>query len=230
MKKRNPKKSTQKYLPIEEIRDGIVALDGGAYRTILMVNSVNFNLKSADEQEGLLRNYSQFLNGLSFPIQIVMQSRQLDLDGYLKDLEARGQAQNNELLRAQTTDYVNFVRDLIGVASIMSKTFYVVVPYDTAPIHQGLFRHKNPLTTGRKFEEIKQDLVERTQLVSSGLSSLGLDNIQLKTQEMIELFYSTYNIDTAKRQKLFSVSNVDAGFIQTLSEQEANPTEDQNAV
>ncbi len=228
MKHRNLKKSTQRYLPISEIRDGVVALEGGAYRTIVMVNSINFNLKSADEQESLLQRYSQFLNGLNFPIEIVMQSRQLDLDAYLKELEGLAQVQTNELLRAQTTDYIAFVRDLIGVASIMSKTFYVVIPYDIPPISQGLFKRKNPLTTGGKFEEVKKTLLERTQSVSSGLASLGLDNIQLKTQEVIELFYSAYNIDTAKRQKLFSVSNIDAGFIQSLTDEKTS--EDQNAV
>ena len=215
MAKRKPK-STQQFLPIKEIRDGIITLKGGGYRTILMVNAVNFNLKSADEQQALMESYQNFLNGLSFPIQIVMQSRTLDLDSYLDGLTKAATNQSNTLLRTQTNEYITFVRDLIGVANIMSKTFYVIIPHDEAPISRGLFSRRGPVTSGKKFEEIKTELIEKTGLVTAGLGSLGLNNAQLNTQEMIELFYTTYNLDTARRQKLFSVSNVDATVISNI--------------
>ncbi|AKM85012.1 TPA: hypothetical protein DHW58_00425 [Patescibacteria group bacterium] len=217
--------STQKFLPIKEVRDGIVVLKTGGFRTVLMANAINFNLKSRDEQEALLGQYQEFLNGLGFPIQIVVQSRTLDLDKYLAQLDTLAREQTNELLRTQTAEYTGFVRELIGVANIMSKTFYIVIPYDTgfeAPsggFLGKLFGKKSgPITTGGRFAEIKTKLLERTSLVSSGLAGLGLHNVQLNTQELIELFYSTYNPDTARRQKLFSVSNVDASVIQNIKE------------
>src|SRR5690348_1053419 len=101
--------STQNQVPIREIRDGILVLKNGGCRTILMVNALNFNLKSADEQKALLGSYQSFLNGISFPIQIVTQSRTLDLDNYLTDLRAISNSQDNDLLRTQTTEYINFV-------------------------------------------------------------------------------------------------------------------------
>lgn len=216
--------STQKYLAIKEIRDGIVALKNGGYRSILMVNAVNFHLKSQDEQDALQDAYQNFLNGLGFPIQIVVQSRLLDLDAYLKELEAASRQQVNNLLKAQTEDYIGFVRELIGVSNIMSKTFYVIIPYETQPIAQGFLARifsrgrSTPTTLGRRFEKIKTDLTERISIVSNGLASLGLNNVQLNTQEIVELFYLAYNPDTARRQKLFSVSNVDADIIKHIEE------------
>lgn len=215
-------KNTQQFLPIQEIRDGIVTLKNGNYRTILMVNAINFDLKSGDEQQALMNGYQSFLNGLTFPIQIVTQSRTLDLDTYLDNLKKTSETQTNGLLRTQTNEYITFVHDLIGVANIMSKTFYVIIPQDEAPIKQGfsLFGRRKPATAGKKFEEIKTQLTEKTGLVASGLANLGLANVQLNTQELIELFYTTYNADTAKRQKLFSVSNVDASVIRNINEAE----------
>jgi hypothetical protein len=218
--------STQRYLPIKEIRDGVIVLKNSGYRTVLMVNAINFNLKSRDEQEALMANYQNFLNSLAFPIQIVVQSRTIDLDAYIKTLEKSADQQSNPLLKTQTTEYVGFIRELIGVANIMSKTFYVIIPYETAPLATGFFSKlfggkKLPTALTAAFEKRKSELTERTQLVSSGLASLGLTNVQLNTQELVELFYTTYNPDTARRQKLFSVSNVDIGFIQRLNEEQS---------
>lgn len=216
--------STQRYLPIQEIRDGIITLKSGGYRTVLMVNAINFSLKSTDEQQALLESYQNFLNGLDFPIQILMQSRTLDLDNYLDGLTKSATAQTNDLLRTQTNEYIAFVRDLIGVANIMSKTFYVVIPHEEAvDIAAGKgfwFLRRKAATTGRRFEEIKNLISEKTGIVSNGLASLGLNNVQLNTQELIELFYTTYNTDTARRQKLFSISNVDVSIIRNAKDAE----------
>src|SRR5690606_32728030 len=133
------KNSTQNQVAIREIRDGILILKNGGYRTVIMVNALNFNLKSVQEQEGLIGSYQNFLNGLSFPIQIVTQSRTLDLDDYLDSLKKIANQQSNDLLRTQTNEYINFVNELIGVANIMSKTFYVVIPYETSPLKSGGF-------------------------------------------------------------------------------------------
>lgn len=224
MARKQPKfKSTQQFLPVQEIRDGIVVLKGGGYRTVLMVNAINFSLKSADEQQALLNSYQNFLNGLSFPIQIVMQSRTLDLTNYLTSLEQAASKQTNDLLRTQTNEYTTFVRDLVGVVNIMSKTFYVIVPHNEMPLLTGGFHlfGKKKSSPSRQFEEIKTAMSEKTNLISSGLASLGLNNVQLNTQELIELFYTSYNSDSARRQKLFSVSNVDASIIRNVKDAEA---------
>jgi hypothetical protein len=216
--------STQRYLPIKEIRDGIITLKNGGYRTVVMVNAINFSLKSSDEQQAMLESYQNFLNSLNFPIQILMQSRTLDLDNYLDGLTKTAEAQANDLLRTQTNEYITFVHDLIGVANIMSKTFYVIIPHEEAiALASGgfwLFNRK-PATSGRRFEEVKNLINEKTSVVSNGLASLGLNNVQLNTQELIELFYTTYNMDTARRQKLFSVSNVDVAIIRNAKDAEA---------
>lgn len=216
--------STQNQVPIREIRDGIVILKNGTSRSVLMVNAINFSLKSQDEQESLIGSYQNFLNGLSFPIQIVTQSRTLDLDDYLENLQKMSAQQSNDLLRTQTTEYINFVNQLIGVANIMSKTFYVVIPYEADPLKKGgnffsrLFGRGKGANSNRGFEQLKTELGERTAIVSNGLASLGLSNVQLNTQELIELYYSSYNMDTARRQKLFSVSNVDVAVIQAAKQ------------
>ena len=140
MARKRPKfKSTQKFLPIQEIRDGIITLKDGGYRTVLMVNAINFSLKSADEQAALIGNYQSFLNGLGFPIQIVLQSRTLDLDNYLTSLDQAASNQTNDLLRTQIQEYHGFIKELVTLGEVMGKRFYVVVPY--AP---GIINDFNP--------------------------------------------------------------------------------------
>jgi len=230
-KKKNKTKSTQEYLSIREIRDGIVIMKSGGLRTILMVNSINFALKNQDEQQGLLYAYQNFLNSLTFPIQIVIQSRKLDLSNYLKKLGDLEQDQTNDLLRLQTREYIRFLRNLLLAVNIMSKFFYVIVPYQSKGV--GIAKKKfwdsflNILNPNRfkksagQFEVAKNELMERTNLVSNGLASLGLDNVQLNSQEIAELLYTTYNSDTAYRQKLFSISNLQAEAIEKIKEKNA---------
>lgn len=221
MAKKQKLSSTQKYLPFKSIKEGVIIMKDGGLSAVLMVNSINFNLKSHDEQTVLLNSYKNFLNSLSFPLQIVVQSRTLDLDDYLNKLEAAGQVQRNELLQLQTREYISFVKELIGVANIMSKTFYVIVSYQPhLQVHSGFFARlfgKKPITPIGKFKEAKDELLRRAQLVSNGLSPLGLDSVLLNTEELIDLLYTTYNPDVARRQKLFNVSQVDADIITSLT-------------
>jgi len=194
--------------------------DGGL-RAVLMVNSINFNLKSQDEQTALLDSYQSFLNALGFPIQITIQSRILDLDNYLTHLENITKSQNNELLQTQSQEYIAFVRELIGVANIMSKTFYVIIPYSPGLAAAGNFLtrlfSKKPVTIMGRFKEDKEELLRRTSLVANGLAPLGLSSALLNTEELIDLLYSNYNPDSARRQKLFNVSAVDADVITQLA-------------
>ncbi|OGB85164.1 hypothetical protein A2994_03330 [candidate division Kazan bacterium RIFCSPLOWO2_01_FULL_48_13] len=220
-KKQNTSQSTQKYLPFKAIKEGVIIMKDGGLRAVLMVNSINFNLKSQDEQTALLDSYQSFLNALGFPIQITIQSRILDLDNYLTHLENITKSQNNELLQTQSQEYIAFVRELIGVANIMSKTFYVIIPYSPGLAAAGNFLtrlfSKKPVTIMGRFKEDKEELLRRTSLVANGLAPLGLSSALLNTEELIDLLYSNYNPDSARRQKLFNVSAVDADVITQLA-------------
>src|SRR4030042_1013958 len=222
-KKQKPPISTQKYLPFKAIKEGVIAMKDGSLVAVLMVNSINFNLKSPDEQTALLNSYQNFLNSLGFPIQIVAQSRTLDLDEYLGRLEASGRSQPNELLQLQTKEYITFVKELLGLANIMSKNFYVVVSYHPQlQVQAGFFARlfsKRSITPTGKFREAKDELLRRANLVANGLAPMGLDSVLLNTEELISLLYTTYNPYIPRRQKLFNVSNVDADVITALAKE-----------
>lgn len=206
--------STQRFLDILEIRDDIVALKDGSLRAVLIVSSINFALKSEDEQNAVIVGYTQFLNSLEFPIQIVIQSRQLNIDAYLAKLAQLEKAQTNELLRAQTADYRQYVAELVEIADIMSKRFYVVVPYAPKTDRPKRFFLRlteafSPTTTihlrQKQFEQFRLELMKRVDAVVEGLASSGLKAAVLDTQSLIELYYNTYNPETAQSEKLTDV-------------------------
>jgi len=224
---------TQQNLNIDRIRDGIVVLKNGGMRIILMVSAINFALKNREEQNAIIAGYQGFLNSLSFPLQIVAQSRRLDLTTYLKDLEARTDRQPNELMRIQMLDYIEFIKRLIGVANIMDKNFYLIVPYQPVAQHPTTifdqlkkFFVKNP--PGVKipdWEAAKKELRQRADLVASGLGSLGLRAVQLNTQELIELMYTSYNATSAQFQQLATPEDVMQPVIEAKKgTTEAKPT------
>ena len=219
---RRKKTSTQKYLPFQDIKEGVITMKDGSRQVVLMVNSINFNLKSPDEQTALLDAFKNFLNSLDFPIQILIQSRILDLDEYLKNLEALGAAQTNELLQSHTKEYVEFVRELIGMTNIMSKTFYVIISNRQIESASGSklsqwFGHKAITPTGQ-FKSERDQLFTTANLLASGLGAMGLSCVLLNTKELIDLLYSTYNPDMARKQKLFNASGVDAKIITALAD------------
>lgn len=216
--------NTQKYLLFKSIKDGVIMMKDGSLRAVLMVNSINFNLKSQDEQLALLDSYKNFLNSLSFPIQILVQSRTLDLDDYLKKLETISKTQANELLQQQTQEYIAFVQELIGMANIMSKNFYIIIPYTQGFKEKNNFLSRIFNRTGKlvsPLAEAKGELLRRAGLIASAMGSLGLSNALLNTEELIDLFYATYNPDIAQRQKLFNASNVDIDII-TAAQQKSS--------
>jgi len=219
MARKSPKSSTQKYLPFKEIKEGVITLQDGSHEVILMVNAINFNLKSADEQQAILDMFKNFLNSLEFPIQILIQSRILDLDEYLKNLEQLSINQANELLQTHTKEYIEFVKELIGISNVMHKTFYVVISDKNLPGQSVLARLVGPkqAAPSGKFQETRSSLLTTANLVANGLSSIGLHCVLLNTKELIDLLYATYNPDTARRQKLFNASNVDATIITALA-------------
>ena len=210
---------TQKYLDIQEIRDDIVILKDGSIRAILLVSSINFSLKSQDEQEAIIAGYVQFLNSLSFPLQIVVQSRKLDIDEYLGRIKTIEKNQKNELLKIQTADYRRFVAELVKIGDIMSKKFYVVVPFSSVSRKakgKGFFTRlqeaMSPTAVVRlnqkKFDKFKVELERQVSFVIDGLGSIGLKSVWLDTQSIIELFYNIYNPTTYDQEKMVDISKL----------------------
>ena len=212
-------KPSQSLLPIAEIRDGVVVLKNGGMRAVLMVSSVNFALKSEDEQNALVYAYQDFLNSLDFSVQVIISSRKADISPYLGIVEEQRQKQKNELLRLQMGEYITFIRELVKNGNIMSKTFYVVVPFAIQTSKKEGFLSKflsgfRIATTGHtlsddEFTHNKAQLFQRVEQVAVGLRSLGLRLIPLDTQELIELYYTAYNPLTARTQRLRNVGQLD---------------------
>lgn len=210
-KKGSTKPSVQTYLPIAEIRDGVVVLKDGTLRAVLLVSSLNFALKSEDEQNAIISSYVGFLNSLDFPLQIVSQSRKLQIQPYLEKLSKLEREQANELLRVQIADYRAFVQELVQIGQIMTKRFYVVVPYDPLSNKKKSFfaRVKEVMRPGvmlrlkdEQFKKRTEDLALRVRQVSGGLQSIGLSAAELDTQSLIELYYTTYNPDISYAEGL----------------------------
>lgn len=201
--------STQQYLKISQIRDNTVVLTSGELRQVIEASSVNFSLKSTQEQNAIIGSYQGFLNSLQFPIQIVMHSRRLDLGPYIGKMEKLFEEQQNPLIRIQTADYIDFIKRLITIANIMDKKFYVVVPYLTALIPSsasgGLFslRQKGHVRlSDEKFKKAKAELDDRTRVIQSGLGSVSLKAEILNTQQLVELYYGLYNQEEAPREHI----------------------------
>lgn len=220
--------ATQQFIDIAGIKDGVIILRNGGYRIILSVSATNFALKSDQEQSSLIFQYQSFLNSLHFPIQILMRSKRLDLSPYLKKMNDLVSKQDNELLKMQTIDYVDFVSRLIELANIMKKTFYVVVPYDPITIKKAsmldkLFnREKSVVAEMRisedEFKKNSDQLRQRAQVVASGLGSMGLRSTQLVTEEIIEVFYQIYNPEVAGKEQFSNAEDLAAPVVAHVSE------------
>ena len=209
--------STQMYLDISEIKNDAVVLKDGTLRSVLMVSSINFSLKSEDEQSALVSSYVTFLNYLDFPIQIVIQSRKLDTDNYIKKIEEQEESLTNDLLKKQIVNYKSYVKELVELGEIMTKSFYIVVPY--SPIEDrknGFFARLETVLSPskvinlsqKKFEKYQHELDQRTEHVKMNISSLGLTTARLDTQSLIELYYNVYNYTVAKNQKLADLEDL----------------------
>ncbi len=196
-------KATQEFVPIKEVRDGIVVLKGGDLRAIVLANSVNLSLKSEDEQRATILQFQNFLNTLDFSVQISVQSRRLDIRHYLLLLENRMKVQSEPLLKLQTKEYIEFIKNFTESVSIMTKNFFVVVPYThvnlkpKAGIFDGLFSKRNKkeeeLKNQLDFEEKRSQLDQRVGVIQQGLSRCGIKSVQLGTEEVVEVFYKVFN-------------------------------------
>lgn len=193
-------KAAQAFVPVKEVRNGIIVLKDGSYRGILMCSSVNFALKSEDEQKGIIGGFQNFLNTLDFSIEIVVHSRKMDIRPYLGLLAEREQTQQTELMQIQVREYMQFVASFADAANIMTKMFYTVVPY-SAPIASHVtssipFLGKGPGLAGvdEAFEEHRIQLEQRMSLVVGGLAASGVRAAALGTEEIIELLYRSFNL------------------------------------
>ncbi|MFH1427153.1 MAG: hypothetical protein ABIG60_01320 [Patescibacteria group bacterium] len=217
MAKNNIKASTQQNLDIAEIKEDAVIMKDGTIRAILLVSSINFALKSEDEQNAIISSYVSFLNNIDFSIQIIIQSRELNIDNYLSQLKQKEKEQTNELLKMQTTEYIEYIGELISMGKIMNKRFYISVPYDPmSDEHKSFissfFEVLKPASIikmkDERFQKYKMELNRRLENVMSGLASVSLHAVQLDTQALIELFYNTYNPETSKNQKLVNMDDL----------------------
>ncbi len=215
--KSNPN-STQNTLEIAEIRDGVVIMHDGSFRSVIMVKSINFDLMSPEERESVEFSYQGFLNSLYFPVQIFIRSQKVDIGPYIDKLDKIRGEHDNMLLALLMEDYLAYITDLAHQTNIMDKHFYVVVPYfPMVDVQKALTQSKN-FFSGLKalfdskeehvtineadLNKAKDELRNRVQSVLAGLQQSGIQGLPLDTQELIELYYDTYNPDTATRQQL----------------------------
>ncbi|PIQ80213.1 MAG: hypothetical protein COV79_01665, partial [Parcubacteria group bacterium CG11_big_fil_rev_8_21_14_0_20_41_14] len=210
--------STQQYLDIAEIKDDVVILRDGSIRKVLIASSINFALKSEDEQNAIISGYISFLNSLSFSVQIVIQSRQLNIDGYLEQLKQKEQEQTNELLHVQVQEYRAFISQLIELGDIMGKRFYIVIPYKPGKdarkgfVSQlgAVFSPAKVITLSEKiFSQYIEKLDTRVNTVIGSLSGIGVTAVPLDTRNLIELYYSSYNPELAQLEKLPKQEDLD---------------------
>lgn len=219
MKKTHTQKNTtQRFLNISEIKEDTVILKSGGLRAVLMVSSMNFDLKSEEEQNSTIGAYVNFLNLLQYPIQIVVQSRKLDIDEYLRQVKAAEKKQLNELLRIQTAEYAKYVSELVQLADIMTKRYYVIVPFDQGAkdtvnfwgrLQKVFAPGANARLTKKQFADRMEQLEKRVAQVQTGIANIGLQVQRLDTQSLIELYYNTYNPVLSDSQRLPAVEKLE---------------------
>ncbi|MEK7153483.1 MAG: hypothetical protein AAB834_06040, partial [Patescibacteria group bacterium] len=221
--------STQNTLQIAEIREGIVIMNDGSFRSVVMVKSINFDLMSRQEQEAVEYNYQNFLNSLYFPLQIFIRSQKVDIAPYLEKLDKIRSEHDNMLLALLMDDYIGYITALAQQTNIMDKKFYIVIPYfPHVDVQKALTQSKNFITgvadllskreqhvviNEEDLEKAKTELRTRVQAVLSGLLQSNIQGLPLATQELIELYYDTYNPDTATRQQLKNFHDLNADII-----------------
>lgn len=212
-----PGPSTQRYLDIAEIKEDVVVLRDGTLRVVLLVSSINFALKSEDEQQAIIQQYVQFLNTLDFPLQIVIQSRQLNIDDYLMRLQESEKNQPNQLLKNQVADYREFIKELITLGEIMQKQFFVVVPFNPLSDKRKTFWERltdmflpafSLRLADKIFRERREALMFRVGHIMSSLGSMSLNAVVLDTQSLIELYYRVYNPEQYETQKMVTADKL----------------------
>lgn len=187
-KKSNKKASSRSQIAIKGVEDGILILPGNRYRMVLQASSINFELKSQDEQDAIINTYRDFLNSLACPLQIVVRVRELDMDKYIEEFDLKMKDEKEKVYRQQIKNYTKFVRGLITKNKILARHFYIIVPFDA--------RER------QDFALVKEQLLLSSDIVTKGLARLGVHTRQLESLEALDLFYTFYSPQTAKRQPI----------------------------
>jgi len=201
--------STQQFVEIDKIKDGVVILKNGGLRAVIMVAGLNFELKSEEEQDIIISSYQDFLNSLDFSVQIAIHSRKLNIDNYLQKMEEIKVKEPNELLKNQISEYITFIRDFVKQNEIMTKNFFVVIPYEGAGLKDAKKGIMSILSFGKKkdnkkeqqesFDQQISQLRQRIDQVLTGLERIGLRSVVLNDDELIELYYNIYNPETIEK-------------------------------
>jgi len=192
-------KKTQDFVSVKEIRDGVIILKNGTMVSILMTSSLNFALKSNDEQRAILLQFQNFLNSLEYSTQIYVQSKKLDIRQYIAVMENRRKEQINELIKIQTKEYIEFIKNFTENVNIVSKNFFIVISYSPSIIQTGgginkLFgKTTDSAKKSDSFEEGRTQLEQRINVVEQGLTRTGLRLVRLGTEETVELLYKIFN-------------------------------------
>ncbi|MDO8676281.1 MAG: hypothetical protein Q7K16_01370 [Candidatus Azambacteria bacterium] len=210
--------ATQEFLAVDEIREDVVILKNGGLRAVLMTGSRNLELESIDTQNAIINNYADFLNSFDWPIQIIIHSRKLDINPYLKLLEEKLKTQENELLKIQTAEYIDFIRSFVSLSDVMIKRFYISVAFD--PIEsktEGPFEKlaslvgkasKKTALSEEMFKEHRSQILQRVEHTVLALAHIGIKASQLKTDELIELFYNLYNPEDLENKDIQLTDNL----------------------
>jgi len=199
-----PNQSTENLVPITDIREGVVIMKNGSLRMVLEVSAINFELRSANEQIAILQGFQKFLNSTDFPIQIVVSSRELDIEAYLKTVDQIAESAESELMKIQASEYSRFIKELSSLSNIMSKRFFLVIPfyiYETPKVTgliqslKGMFKSKEigKEITDEQIGTYRNQLLQRAELVYGGLVGLGLKIRTLEDEELKKLYYGLYN-------------------------------------
>ena len=200
---------SQEFVLIDKIEDGVLYMKGGGIRKLVMVNGINFDLKSEEEQNAILGGFQNFLNTLDFSMQFFIHSRKVNVEGYLQRMEIQKEKEKNELLKIQIGEYISFIRNFVEENDIITKSFFAVVPYEATQIvsqTKGLFgffkKGGNKAEEEKTLQEKIQQLDHRVDQVISGLEQIGLRAAPLEDEELIELFYNLYNPELKERKKI----------------------------
>lgn len=198
--------AVQKFVEVKEIKQGVAIMKNNSMKAICICSSLNFDLLSTDEREAVVARFQEFLNSLDFSMQIIIASRHFEIDNYLNQIRELEKKQTNELLRVQTSEYINFVESFVEFANIMNKSFYVVIPFRVVEAREESFmgKIKNIITAQKpkkeefkleKFNQYKTQLDQRVNLIVQGLQGLGIKAVPLNDEQLTELFYEFYNVE-----------------------------------
>jgi len=200
--------ATQEFIDIKDIRDDMIILKSGGVRKILLLSTINFELKSQEERQAIINQYQAFLNSLEFPIQILISSRQANIEEYINGIQEKEKSETNPLIKMQIEEYINFIKNLVDIGNITTKNFLLIVPYypKVSETAEGIGKKLSQLIakiTGKSVqkEEINEEqyiewrhqISQRTEYIIASLTRLGIKAIPLDTESLIELMYGYYN-------------------------------------